>query len=91
MHNSMVNEYLDAAMTLEAIINNIDNILTTAKFTSDIVYNLKYMRDQILNIRDYSIELAKITLPPAPDTLPPEAISSPLNTIPDIDKAFFND
>ena len=85
----MMNEYLDTAMMLEEIISNIDNIVGNVALSNKISANLLTIRSSILQVRNETLELAKLSLPEAPDTIPPP--SDPQITLREIDNIFGDD
>ena len=82
-------EFINASMVLEAIIHNIDCLIKDQVIPDDMVIRLSEMKSEVIKMRNDTLDLAKFPTTEASDTLPP--ISSPQNTLPDIDKLFEDD
>jgi len=82
-------EFINASMVLESIVHNMDCLIKEQTIPEDMIVRLQEMRLEVVKMRNDTLELAKFPTSGAPDTLPP--ISSPQNTLIDVDKIFQDD
>jgi hypothetical protein len=78
----MTMKFINASMVLEAIVHNIDVLVAENTIPEVMIYRLKEMRLDVMDMRDETLEMAKFPMKDISDTVPPK----PEKTLIDVEK-----